>query len=82
MRLRTVGLATDTECRINIRQQDLGDAVGVGRSHASLSMMRLKEEGILEFTRGAIKVLDAGRLFQVGQFNQHYLHLHREPWST
>jgi CRP-like cAMP-binding protein len=42
MRLRTVGLATGTECEIKIRQQDLGDAVGVGRSHASVSMMRLK----------------------------------------
>jgi CRP-like cAMP-binding protein len=78
MRLRTLGLPTNTECQINIRQQDLGDAVGVGRSHASLSMMRLKAEGILEFNRGTINVLDANRLFEAGRFNQHYLHLHRE----
>jgi CRP-like cAMP-binding protein len=79
MRLRTVGLADATECIINLRQQDLGDAVGVGRSHASVSMMRLKDEGILDFARGAIRVLDVNRLFEAGQFNQHYLHLEREP---
>jgi CRP-like cAMP-binding protein len=78
MRLRTVGLASATECTINIRQLDLGDAVGVGRSHASLSMMRLKDEGIIEFRRGSIQVLDINRLFDAGKFNQHYLHLARE----
>jgi hypothetical protein len=40
--------------------------------------MRLKAEGILEFNRGTINVLDANRLFEAGRFNQHYLHLHRE----
>jgi CRP-like cAMP-binding protein len=78
MRLRTVGLASAAECVINLRQQDLGDAVGVGRSHASVSMMRLRDEGILDLSRGAIRILDIHRLFKAGQFNQHYLHLERE----
>jgi len=78
MRLQTVGLASATECVIKIRQLDLGDAVGVGRSHASLSMMQLKDEGIVEFSRGSIRILDVQRLFKAGQFNQHYLHLERE----
>lgn len=69
-RLQTVGLASATECVINIRQLDLGDAVGVGRSHASLSMMQLKDEGIVELTRGSIKVLNMQRLFEAGKFNQ------------
>jgi len=78
MRLQTVGLADATSCVINIRQQDLGDAVGVGRSHASISMLRLKDEGIVELGRGVIRVVDVNRLFEAGRFNQHYLHLQRE----
>ena len=78
MRLETVGLANATECVIKIRQQDLGDAVGVGRSHASLSMMQLSSEGIVELSRGSVKVLDVQRARAAGNFNQHYLHLERE----
>jgi hypothetical protein len=78
MRLRTVGLATGTECEIKIVSRIWETRVGVGRSHASVSMMRLKDEGILDLSRGAIKVLDPKRLFQAGHFNQHYLHLQRE----
>ena len=42
------------------------------------AMMRLKDEGILDLSRGTIKILDVNRLFQAGQINQHYLHLQRE----
>ena len=78
MRLQTVGLANEMECVISIRQQDLADAVGIGRTHASLSMMQLAKEGIVELTRGNVKVLDVQRLREAGNFNQHYLHLQRE----
>jgi len=78
MRLQTVGLASATECEIRIRHEDLADAVGVGRSHASLSMVRLKGEGLLDYSRGTIQILDVKRLMAAGKFNEHYLHLRKK----
>jgi CRP-like cAMP-binding protein len=77
MRLQMVGLATAAECEIKIRQEDLADAVGVGRSHANISLTRLKSEGIIEYGRGTIRVMDMNRLVEAGKFNRHYLHLAR-----
>jgi CRP-like cAMP-binding protein len=77
MRLQMVGLATETKCEIRIRQEDLADAVGVGRSHANVALSRLKTEGIIDYGRSTIRVLDMKRLNEAGQFNRQYLHLAR-----
>jgi CRP-like cAMP-binding protein len=47
MRLKTVGLATSTSCSINLRHEDLADTVAIGRSHARVSMARLRSEGLI-----------------------------------
>jgi CRP-like cAMP-binding protein len=78
MRLETVGLSTATECSINVRHQDLADAIGVGRQQIGLSMTQLRAEGLIETHRGGIKVVQVGRLMQAGLFNQHYLHLEKQ----
>jgi CRP-like cAMP-binding protein len=78
MRLKTVGLASATDCEIKLRHQDLADTVGIGRSHASVSMAQLKSEGLIDFSRGTIRILDLGRLMAAGKFNKHYLHLQKE----
>jgi CRP-like cAMP-binding protein len=78
MRLKTVGLASSTGCSIKMRHEDLADTVGIGRPHASVSMARLKSEGLIEFSRGTIQILDIEGLMAVGKFNEHYLHLHKE----
>ena len=78
IRLKTVGLATSTGCSIKMRHEDLADTVGIGRSHASVSMARLKSEGLIEFSRGTIQILDVEGLMAAGKFNNHYLHFHRE----
>jgi CRP-like cAMP-binding protein len=77
MRLETVGLASSVECEINIRQEDLADAVGLSRAHVNASLAKLQEDGLIELRRGSIKVRDRGGLQKAGQFNQHYLHLQR-----
>jgi len=78
MRLATVGLSNGNECEINIRQEDLGDAVGLGRSHANLSLAQLQKENLVELGRGSIKIVDVKRLMKAGQFNRDYLHLEKE----
>jgi CRP-like cAMP-binding protein len=78
MRLKTVGLASSTGCSIKMRHEDLADTVGIGRPHASLSMARLKSEGLIEFSRGTIQILDVKGLMAAGKFSEHYLHLRKE----
>jgi CRP-like cAMP-binding protein len=78
MRLQTVGLANSRQCEINIRQEDLADSVGLGRSHVSLTMRQLQNEGLIQLRRGSIRVVDVQGLRKVGLFNQHYLHLEKE----
>jgi CRP-like cAMP-binding protein len=78
MRLETVGLATPEACDIPIRQTDLADAVGLGRTHVNASLAKLQEEGLIDLRRGGIRVLDVKGLRAAGQFNQHYLHLQNE----
>jgi CRP-like cAMP-binding protein len=75
MRLETVGLATDIECDINMRQEDLAHAVGIGRTHVSLSLGQLQKEGLVELRRGSIRVVDVKGLRKAGRFSQQYLHL-------
>ena len=75
MRLQMVGLAGSTECEIKMRQEDLADAVGVGRSHASSLLAQLKSDGIVDYTRGTIRILDLRKLNEAAKFNRQYLHL-------
>jgi CRP-like cAMP-binding protein len=77
LRLETVGLSSGTECDINIRQQDLADAVGVARQQVTLTVAQLREEGLIESHRGGIKVVQLKPLMEAGLFNQQYLHLER-----
>jgi CRP-like cAMP-binding protein len=77
MRLQTVGLASEDQCEINMRQEDLADAVGVGRSHLNASIAQLEEEGLIRRSRGSLTIIDISRLMKAGQFNEDYLHLHK-----
>src|SRR5215216_7853059 len=77
IRLQTVGLASENQCEIKMQQEDLADAVGVGRSHLNASIAQLEEEGLIRRSRGSLTVIDIGRLMKAGQFNEDYLHLHK-----
>jgi CRP-like cAMP-binding protein len=78
MRLQMVDLATQNDCEIRKRQEDLADAVGVGRSHANVALSRLKTEGIIDDGRSTIWVLNMKRLNEAGEFNRQYLHIARD----
>jgi hypothetical protein len=78
MRLHTVGLATATACEIKMRQVDLADAVGLGRTHVNPALARLQNEGLVDLGRGYIAVKNIKGLMKAGEFNEDYLHLHRE----
>lgn len=77
MRLQMVDLATETDCEIRIRQEDLADAVGVGRTLANIALLQLKTEGIIDYGRSTIRILDMKRLNRAGEFNRQYLHIAR-----
>jgi CRP-like cAMP-binding protein len=82
MRLETVGLSGEGKYELHLTQEDLSDAVGMTRSHVSLSLAKMQEDGLLKLHRGKIEVVDVERLKTLGEFNSAYLHLEKALGST
>jgi DNA-binding GntR family transcriptional regulator len=61
-----------------MRQVDLADAVGLGRTHVNAALAQLQSEGLLDLGRGHIAIKKIRELMKAGEFNEDYLHLHRE----
>jgi DNA-binding transcriptional regulator YhcF (GntR family) len=55
-------------------QEQLGDAMGITPVHVNRVVKQLRDEGILEFSRGAVTVIDERRLLQLADFDDVYLH--------
>jgi len=73
-RLEAVGLATEDEYELPMTQSDLADAVGLTPVHVNRVMQALRADGVLEFRRFVVKLGDAKRLMELGDFDQGYLH--------
>lgn len=81
VRLETVGQANGEECRINLIQEDISDAVGITRSHLNESCQRLQADGFIRLHRGEIIITDVEGLKRAGRFDAEYLHLEKSMKS-
>jgi CRP-like cAMP-binding protein len=61
-RLDEVGLVDHGEFQLPLRQQILAYALGLSGVHFNRITRRLKQDGIADFTRGAVRILDAAKL--------------------
>jgi CRP-like cAMP-binding protein len=77
VRYRMVELTDGDSYAFPITQTDLADATGLTPVHANRTLKRLRRDGLVDFTGGVVKVLDAQGLKAAGQFNGEYLHLDR-----
>lgn len=75
IRYRLVGLAADDSYLFPLTQDDLGDATGLTGVHVNRTLQTLRADGLLEFSRGIVKVVDAPGLRRVARFSPDYLHL-------
>jgi CRP-like cAMP-binding protein len=77
VRYRIVGETDDDVIPWPITQDELADATGLSPLHVNRTLKQMREEGLIEFNRRELKVLDPGRLREVASFNPNYLHLKR-----
>lgn len=61
-----------------VTQEQLGDALGLTPVHVNRSLKSLREEGLIQWIKAQVTILDWDRLSNAGEFNADYLHLSRE----
>ena len=73
-RLQAIGLATDDQFELPMTQTDLADTLGLTPVHVNRVMKALRVDGLLEFRKYVVRLGDAERLMQLGDFDDRYLH--------
>jgi CRP-like cAMP-binding protein len=74
-RAKAAGLVQGDTCDLPIRQEDLGDALGMTNVHVSRTLAMIRASGSVEFRGGKLTVMNWEQLVQIAQFDGSYLHL-------
>ena len=62
VRLKDVGLAEDDKFNMPLRQKAMADALGLSGVHFNRIARQMKKDGLIDFPRGAVHVLDPAGL--------------------
>lgn len=57
-----------------LTQEQIGEALGITAVHANRVIRQLRQEGILEFSRGRVTILNQQALSDLADFDGRYLH--------
>ena len=76
-RLQIVGLVEGDSFELPLTQQELADATGITNVHVNRVLRRLREDGLVERTRGMLRIRELSKLRRIAHFNPNYLHLRR-----
>ena len=79
VRLRIVGLASESGYALPLTQADLADATGLTSVHVNRMLKKLRDDNLLTFRGGTVTIGDWERLQRVAEFDPTYLHLERRP---
>lgn len=79
VRLRMVGLGSDSGYALPLTQADLADVTGLTSVHVNRMLKKLRDDNLLTFRGGMVTVGDWERLQRVAEFDPTYLHLERRP---
>lgn len=79
VRSNLVGLVRDNTFPLPISQVDLADMLGTSTVHANRTLQDLRTQGLVNFEKGQLTVLDWTRLAEVGMFDSSYLHIVDPP---
>jgi CRP-like cAMP-binding protein len=78
LRLEAIGrLQTDGSIDFPLNQVALADTAGLTTVHVNRSLKRLRDDGLIAFSRQRLKILDRERLIHVAGFDEEYLRLKR-----
>ncbi|MGZ8297607.1 MAG: Crp/Fnr family transcriptional regulator [Allosphingosinicella sp.] len=79
VRMRMVGLASDSGYPLPLTQADLADVTGLTSVHVNRMLKKLRDDNLLTFRGGTVSIGDWERLQRVADFDPTYLHLERRP---
>lgn len=74
-RLSAIGLMRGKTIELPLNQEDFADILGISVIHVNRTFRRLSEEKTAEYRKGAIDLIDRGRLAEISGFDPAYLHL-------
>lgn len=72
-RLEAVGLAEDNRIAFPLTQELLADALGLTAVHINRTIRKLRNNGLIEYSKGNLAILQRNRLRQVADFDPAYL---------
>jgi CRP-like cAMP-binding protein len=73
-RLKVVGRIAANSFDMPLTQEQIGEALGITAVHVNRVIRQLREDGILEFHRGRVTVLDEAKFQELADFDNRYLH--------
>lgn len=78
-RLEVVGLAGADGFPLALTQAEFAECLGLTPVHVNRTLRKLREDGLVEFRGGQVKVLDRKRLERVAEFKPDYLYIASLP---
>jgi CRP-like cAMP-binding protein len=79
VRLQVVGMTEDRSYRLDLTQAEVADATGLTSVHVNRMLKKLREQEILTFRGGEVRIHDWDGLARAAEFDAGYLHLERRP---
>lgn len=77
VRLGISGLARELEYDLQLTQADLAECMGLTSVHVNRTLRELREQGLVEFRAGTVRIIDLAGLQRLAEFDVGYLHLER-----
>jgi len=75
IRLQMVGQASDNSYRLPLRQQDIGDTLGISLVHANRMLQQLRDQQLITLDGRQLVIHDVDALKKWAQFRPDYLQL-------
>lgn len=73
-RLAVTGREAGETFDMPLTQEQISEALGITPVHANRIIRQLRDDGIVEISRGRVTVLDEAKLAELAQFDDRYLH--------
>ncbi len=73
-RLAVTGRASGDTFEMPLTQEQIGETLGVTPVHANRIIRQLRDDSVVDISRGRVTVLDEAKLADLAQFDDRYLH--------
>ena len=80
LRLHNIFGDMDNVYEFPIKQEEIGDILGLSTVHVNRSMNELKRHHYIEYDRSSIKILDRQKLFNLAGFEPQFLEAANVDW--